>query len=103
MGNDKIKFSLIGDLIDKNKKKFFALKRIQGFEIEFIQANKKDFKNWSAFINFGSKTVSLANYYWLLITEILPNNVEKAICLDCDIIVNKEIYQNCGISVLIIV
>ncbi|OEG71660.1 hypothetical protein ATZ36_13575 [Candidatus Endomicrobiellum trichonymphae] len=83
----------------KIKKKFVTLKRIQDFEIEFIQANKKDFKNLPAFVSFGSKTASLANYYRLLITEILPNNVEKAIYLNYDIIVNKDISELWNISV----
>jgi lipopolysaccharide biosynthesis glycosyltransferase len=42
-----------------------------------------------AFVSFGSKTALLANYYRLLIAEILPNNVEKTI----DIIVNKDISE----------
>jgi hypothetical protein len=51
-----------------------------------------------AFVSFGSKTASLANYYRLLIAEILPNNVEKTI----DIIINKD-NRNCGISALVII
>jgi lipopolysaccharide biosynthesis glycosyltransferase len=35
----------------------------------------------------------------LLITEILPNNVEKTIYLDCDIIVNKDISELWNIRV----
>jgi lipopolysaccharide biosynthesis glycosyltransferase len=72
-------------------RKICYIKKLQDFKIEFMQANEKDFKNLSALVSFGSKAAVLSNYYRLLVTEILSNNVEEAIYLDCDIIVNKDI------------
>ena len=37
--------------------------------------------------------ISRATYYRLLISEILPQDVEKVIYLDCDIIINKSIQK----------
>lgn len=39
----------------------------------------------------GLKHISRATYYRLLISELLPANVHKAIYLDCDIIVNGNL------------
>jgi lipopolysaccharide biosynthesis glycosyltransferase len=37
--------------------------------------------------------ISRATYYRLLITELLPNDIDKVLYLDCDIVVNKDISQ----------
>lgn len=39
----------------------------------------------------GLSHISRATYYRLLIAELLPDNIEKAIYLDCDMIVNHSI------------
>lgn len=41
----------------------------------------------------GLKHISRATYYRLLISDILPNEIHKAIYLDCDIIVNGSLQQ----------
>lgn len=41
----------------------------------------------------GLQHISRATYYRLLISDLLPETIEKVIYLDCDIIVNKSIQQ----------
>lgn len=41
----------------------------------------------------GLQHISRATYYRLLISDLLPESVEKVIYMDCDIIVNKSIQE----------
>jgi lipopolysaccharide biosynthesis glycosyltransferase len=97
--NYKINFFLIGNLTNENKREFISLKKIQDFEIEFIGINEKQFKGLPIFKTYDSKIVSLANYYRLLIPELLPSEIEKVIYLDCDIILNKDISELWNINI----
>ncbi|MDR1195295.1 MAG: glycosyltransferase family 8 protein [Endomicrobium sp.] len=84
--NDKIHFFILGNLSQDNKNKFLELKKIQNFEMDFIGIDINEFRGLPVL-----KFISLATYNRLLIPELLPENVEKAIYLDCDIIVKKDI------------
>ncbi|MDR2067153.1 MAG: glycosyltransferase family 8 protein [Endomicrobium sp.] len=97
--NYKITFFLIGHLTNENKRKFISLKKIQDFEIEFIEVNEEQFKDLPIFKTDDSKIVSLANYYRLLIPELLPTEIEKVIYLDCDIIANEDISKLWNINI----
>jgi lipopolysaccharide biosynthesis glycosyltransferase len=43
--------------------------------------------------DISNKHISLAAYYRLLIPELLPEQIEKVIYLDCDLLVRGDLYQ----------
>jgi lipopolysaccharide biosynthesis glycosyltransferase len=80
-------------LSQDNKNKFLDLKKIQNFEMDFIGIDVNEFKGLPVL-----KFISLATYNRLLITELLPKNIE-VIYLDCDIIVKKDILHLWNINI----
>jgi lipopolysaccharide biosynthesis glycosyltransferase len=84
--DDKIHFFLLGKISAKNKERLLNLRKIQDFECSFPEFDENQFKDLPT-----TKSWSMAMYYRLLIPEIL--NVDKAIYLDGDIIVNADIKQ----------
>ena len=79
---------LDGGITDENKSKIQQLKSIRTFDINFYDMKKYD---WSDFPLNLSWISSIATYYRLIINEILPKDVEKAIYLDCDVIVEQDL------------
>ncbi|MDR1952453.1 MAG: glycosyltransferase family 8 protein [Elusimicrobiota bacterium] len=85
---DKIHFFfLAGNISGENQKKLLELRDIQDFDYTFI--NNIDNSIFKDIPIIGWNNYALC--YRLLIPEILPDDVKKAIYLDCDIIVNIDI------------
>lgn len=84
---EKIRFFLIDDNIDE-KNKALCLNTIEknGGRLSFVTANEDALKN--AYI---SGSLTRAAYFRLDIPNILPIDVERAIYLDCDLLVLDEI------------
>ena len=80
-------YVLDGGITEKNKKKICELKKIfSNFNIEFIPINlEKEFKNFKT-VTYISKAM-----YSRLLIPYVKTNINKAIYLDVDIIVKKDI------------
>ncbi|MDR1195395.1 MAG: glycosyltransferase family 8 protein, partial [Endomicrobium sp.] len=90
-----INFFIIGDITDENKSKMASLKNIKrkggNFSINYLTPEDKIFDDLP--LNEG---ITKATYYRLLVTKLLPENIDKIIYLDCDVIVRgdiKELYD----------
>jgi len=102
---DELIFSILdGGISEKSKFKINKLKKIKNFEIEYIPINEDDFKNYP--LNPRLKHITLPTYYRFKIASLKPN-LEKAIYLDCDIVVKtslKELWEtdiaNCAMGVI---
>ena len=79
-------FYLVTNFIDKtNKEKLDILAKKYGKKIQFYIVDEKRFKG----LPYGGKFphISIASYFRLLLSEVLPINISKVLYLDCDIIV----------------
>lgn len=83
-------YALTDYVNNDNKVKFNELAKSYSQHIEFIQIDIKEFKD---FPHGGSKFshIGLGTYYRLLSDSVLPINVDRALYLDCDIIVNDNL------------
>lgn len=87
MDNDDIKIFILNDNFnDKIKGDIILLNKIKKFYVEFINVNNNQF------ISFKSPSYinSAATFYRYLIPIIKPD-IDKALYLDCDIIVRKSL------------
>ncbi len=80
---------LDGGIEEANRGKIEKLKELRGFEIIYYDMKKFDFSKFP----LNRDYISVATYYRLLLLDILPNDVEKVIYLDCDLIVEKDIKE----------
>lgn len=66
----------------------YTLKKLFGsvFKIHFIKVNNSDFNKFHL-----SNHVSLATYYRLIVSDLLPLNVSRVLYLDCDLLISKDI------------
>ncbi len=80
-------YILSGKLSEKSKKEIISLKKIRDFSIFFYEMNKYDFSHFS----LNRKYISETTYYRLLLLDILPEEIDKIIYLDCDIIAETDI------------
>ncbi len=80
---------LDGGISSKNKHKISELNRIQDFSITYYSMNNYDF----SFLPLNRKNISISTYYRLMLTSILPEDINKIIYLDCDIIVDGDISE----------
>lgn len=84
----KIKFFILdGGISEVNKKNIEKLSDIKDFEIEYYDMTKIDFSD----LPLNRSRISVATYYRLYLLDILPQDVQKLIYLDCDIIVKDDI------------
>lgn len=54
---------------------------------------RKEFLESYNFSLYGSKHLSLASYARLFLVDILPQNIEKVLYLDCDMIITKNLFE----------
>lgn len=80
---------LDGGISSDKKEKLLKLKKLRNFDIQFYDMTKYD---WSIFPDNRGHT-TLVTYYRLLIPQILPKNIEKALYLDGDIIVEQDLKE----------
>lgn len=81
-------YFISNDLSPQDSELILSLKSIRNFEIKFISVTAERFKAFSVNLH-----VSIATYFRLLIPEIIPSHVDKILYLDCDIIVEKSLYD----------
>ena len=80
---------LDGGISTDKKEKLLKLKKLRDFDIQFYDMTKYD---WSMFPDNRTHT-TLATYYRLRIPEVLPENLQKALYLDGDIIVEQDLKE----------
>lgn len=88
--NESIRFHIFDGGIKKyHKNKLLKLENKYNCKILFYPMDNLNFTN----LPLNREWISIATYYRLFITEILPNDISKIIYLDSDIIVNKDIKE----------
>ena len=81
-------YILDGGISVENKEKINSLKSIHQCEIDFVGIDNSLFDSYANVRT--NQYISIATYYRLKLTELLPN-VDRVIYLDCDVIVNKSL------------
>lgn len=77
------------DLTIKNKDKLTSLKHLRDFNIEFIDVSNYDCSQFP----LNRDHISIATYYRLFLTEVLPETIDKCIYMDCDMIAEDDIHK----------
>lgn len=72
----------------KNQERLKAVVAKYGKQIEFYTVDKKAFANCPI-----SRHITLATYFRLIMTDILPQDIEKVLYLDCDIVVRHSLHS----------
>lgn len=80
---------LDGGISQEKKDRLAKLKKIRPFELSFYDMNKFD---WSVFPN-NRDYITLATFYRLAIPEVLPTDIDKALYLDGDMIVEQDLKE----------
>jgi lipopolysaccharide biosynthesis glycosyltransferase len=80
---------LTSDLTEISRKNVIALCSIRPFDIEFLQVDKNLFNNVDR-SNLGN--LSMEAYYRLSIADLCPQ-IDRAIYLDCDLVVNRDLRE----------
>lgn len=97
-GVEPVHFHIVTDGLEaKNEKALKDIAGKYGQEISIYKINKNDLKNCP--IRVGDH-ISIAAYFRILLSQILPADVHKVLYLDCDIIVLKDLDElwNIGIE-----
>lgn len=80
-------YILDGGITDENKSKIENLKKIQPFNISYLHMDVREFEDF-----YISHHFTQAAYYRLKIPSLVPG-MNKALYLDCDIIVKKDLTE----------
>ncbi len=75
-----------GGINDENLKKLSAIEDRYNFKINYLHANKDVFKK-----AYLSNYLTEAAYYRISIGELLPDNIDRVLYLDCDVIIKGNI------------
>lgn len=86
---------LDGGITEKNKSKLLFLKNIKECNITFYDMSQFDFSRFK----LNRENISEATYYRLILTQLLPNNINKIIYIDCDTIIEANIKKLWDINI----
>jgi lipopolysaccharide biosynthesis glycosyltransferase len=105
-GNGKIIFYIIdGGITNLNKQKILSSLILSRCEVKFVsisdsllrdiyEAHKPlESANKKIKADYETSHVTITSFYRLIIPELLPNNVEKVIYLDCDLVVSGDLEE----------
>lgn len=81
-------YLMTAGLTDKNRLDFIFLSELYDVNIYIVKVDNDILKNAPIRVN---DHVSIVAYYRLLVPFLLPNDVDKVLYLDCDMIVNSSI------------
>ncbi len=86
---------LHGGITDGHIKLIETLVSNYGQKISFYKIDEQTFKNFPIGKSYQTDHVgsSMATYYRLFLTQILPDNIDKVIYIDCDILVMKSLRE----------
>ena len=79
---------LDGGISEKNKNKIISLKNIKEFNIKFYDMKSVNFYDG---FKLNREYISISTYYRLIMLNILDNDIDKLIYIDCDTIVETNI------------
>lgn len=89
--DDDIRFYILdGGISAEAKQKILNLRKIAGCEIKFVTVDSEKFSNCP--MN-NSKHLTIASYYRLLMSDFLPDEVDKVLYLDCDVEVKSSLQE----------
>lgn len=80
---------LDGGITPKNKEKLLSLKNLCDFDMQFYDMSKIDCSE----LPLNREYISIVTYYRLFLLDILPQNLDKIIYLDCDLVVEKDLAE----------
>jgi len=90
--NSKSDFSfhiLTSDFTKETREKLLSLRERRPFDIEFVHVDKARFANVD---RRNLKHLTMEAYYRLLAAEVRPQ-IDRAIYLDCDLVVNRDLRE----------
>ena len=82
-------YILDGNISSKNKKKILKFEEQHDCKIKFCDMSTLKMPNFP----LNRQWISLATYYRLFLLDVIPQAIEKAIYLDCDIIAEGDIRE----------
>jgi len=74
-------------LSEKSINNLETLKNIRPFKIEYLDVSHCDFSKFP----LNRDWISVATYYRLFLSEVMPSNVDKCIYMDCDMIAEDDL------------
>ena len=80
---------LDGRITPKNKEKLLSLRNLCDFDMQFYDMSKIDCSE----LPLNREYISIVTYYRLFLLDILPQNLDKIIYLDCDLVVEKDLAE----------
>jgi len=92
-------FVIDGGIKKKNKQKILETLSGEYCEVRFIPKPEQFAKRLEEAYRYtitegqAKNYISIAQYYRIFIAELLPEQIKKAIYLDCDLVVNKDLSQ----------
>lgn len=87
-------FYVISDEIhDDNQQKLKAIAEQYDCSIHFYFIDCHQTKDFPLGYNMANSYVSIATYFRLFVTEVLPPTVERILYLDCDIVINASLEE----------
>ena len=95
-------FYVISDSISEdNQKLLHSIVSSYHCQLSFYFVNVDIVKQFPIGQGTANTYVSIATYFRLFITEVLPESIDRILYLDCDIVIDKsieEIAEACGFS-----
>ena len=88
--HDIIFYILDGGISEKHKNEILSLKYIKNCEINFIKIDETMFEEYKQVKTHWY--ITLATFYRLKLPSLLPN-VKRVIYLDCDTVINRDLYE----------
>ncbi len=82
-------YILDGGISLSNKKKIEYIKKYRMFSIQYFDMKKYDFSKFP----LNRPWISVSTYYRLVLPQLLPKNIDKALYLDCDMVVERDIKE----------
>lgn len=83
-------FILTEGISKEDNDKYYNLEKIYNTKINLLQIEKSQFEKCPL---WAGDHLSVAAYYRLMAPELLPEDIDKILYLDCDIIVNNSIKE----------
>ena len=86
------KFYVISDYISNdNKNKLIEIAHRFDSDISFLFISKEQTIDFPIGRKTANSYVSIATYFRLFLTEVLPDSIDKILYIDCDVIVNSSL------------
>jgi lipopolysaccharide biosynthesis glycosyltransferase len=89
---EKINFFILTEsLSGQNKRIILDLVHGNGSYVSIIEVNMNDVPSFPMPDSESTKHISIATYYRLFVSKLLPTDIDKILYLDCDIVVNQNL------------